>query len=115
MHEEKKKKKKKEPSIICLSACRPERSDQKKMYCFSNLEKKIAREHSIDEIDTTVSRSLNRVNLQLPLQNLRSWGGGGEEVKILLFLRVKIRYMTLCKIKTATFMKQVSLLRQIKL
>ena len=108
----KKKKKKKEPSIICLSACRPERSDQKKMYCFSNLEKKIAREHSIDEIDTTVSRSLNRVNLQLPLQNLRSWGG---EVKILLFLRVKIKYMTLCKIKTATFMKQVSLLRQIKL
>lgn len=73
----KKKRKKKEPSIICLSACRPERSDQKKMYCFSNLEKKIAREHSIDEIDTTVSRSLNRVNLQLPLQNLRSWGGGG--------------------------------------
>ena len=71
-----KKKKKKVPSIICLSACRPERSDQKKMYCFSNLEKKIAREHSIDEIDTTVSRSLNRVNLQLPLQNLRSWGGG---------------------------------------
>ena len=82
-----KKEKKKEPSIICLSACRPERSDQKKMYCFSNLEKKIAREHSIDEINTTVSRSLNRVNLQLPLQNLRSWGGG--EVKILLFLRVK--------------------------
>ena len=69
MHE---KKKKKEPSIICLSAC------QKKMYCFSNLEKKIAREHSIDEIDTTVSRSLNRVNFQLPLQNLRSWGGGGK-------------------------------------
>ena len=85
------------------------------MYCFSNLEKKIAREHSIDEIDTTVYRSLNRVNLQLPLQNLRSWGGGGGEVKILLFLRVKIKYMTLCKIKTATFMKQVSLLRQIKL
>ena len=111
----KKRKKKKEPSIICLSACRPERSDQKKMYCFSNLEKKIAREHSIDEIDTTVSRSLNRVNLQLPLQNLRSWGGGGGEVKILLFLRVKIKYMTLSKIKTATFMKQVSLLRQIKL
>ena len=72
-----KKEKKKEPSIICLSACRPERSDQKKMYCFSNLEKKIAREHSIDEINTTVSRSLNRVNLQLPLQNLRSWGGVG--------------------------------------
>ena len=111
----KKRKKKKEPSIICLSACRPERSDQKKMYCFSNLEKKIAREHSIDEIDTTVSRSLNRVNLQLPLQNLRSWGGGGGEFKIKLFLRVKIKYMTLSKIKTATFMKQVSLLRQIKL
>ena len=91
-----KKEKKKEPSIICLSACRPERSDQKKMYCFSNLEKKIAREHSIDEINTTVSRSLNRVNLQLPLQNLRSWGGGrGGEVKILLSIRVKIRYMTL--------------------
>ena len=83
------------------------------MYCFSNLEKKIAREHSIDEIDTTVSRSLKRVNLQLPLQNLRSWGGG--KVKILLFPRVKIKYMTLSKIKTATFMKQVSLLRQIKL
>ena len=49
------------------------------MYCFSNLEKKIAREHSIDEIDTTVSRSLNRVNLQLPLQNLRGGGGGGGE------------------------------------
>ena len=55
-----------------MPICLPE-----KMYCFSNLEKKIAREHSIDEIDTTVSRSLNRVNLQLPLQNLRSWGGGG--------------------------------------
>ena len=82
MHE--KKRKKKEPSIICLSACRPERSDQKKMYCFSNLKKKIAREHSIDEINTTVSRSLNRVNLQLPLQNLRSCvggGGGGEKLK----------------------------------
>ena len=87
---------------------------RKKCIVFLIWKKKIAREHSIDEIDTTVSRSLNRVNLQLPLQNLRSWGGGGE-VKILLFLRVKIKYMTLCKIKTATFMKQVSLLRQIKL
>ena len=30
-------------------------------------------------------------------------GGGGGEVKIILFRRVKIKYMTLSKIKTATY------------
>ena len=82
MHEKKKKKKKKNQVLYAYLLAVLNALTRKKCIVFLIWKKKIAREHSIDEIDTTVSRSLNRVNLQLPLQNLRSWGGGGEKLKL---------------------------------
>ena len=74
--------KKKEPSIISLSACRPTRSDQKKMYCFFHLEKnrkgtfdRRNRHHCVSFVEqsqssTTASKS-----------TIVGGGGGGGKLK----------------------------------